>query len=379
MRVDDPHATAGPQRIHALDGLRGVLALYVALHHLASPLMGDGAALRSWRPALDAAWYAVDLFFLMSGFVMAHVYGQRFTGWPRAAACRAFLRARIARLYPVHLLALALMALGLLPFIHARPEFTSTDGRFAWSAALASLFMLHGPWLEHRTWNYPAWSISAEWHAYLLFPLLAPLVQALRPALRVAAIGLAVAVPCAIYVLGLANETYPTNGLIMLARALPLFAAGIAVYGFRNVAWVGSNAAAGLACGLSLGLLATPAAPYAVLAAPLVVLAVVANPALRSTLGSAAPARLGALSYSLYMTHALVETFGVVTAIRWGRRWFGFDIVGSAWAASLTLALATLLALGVAWLTWRWVEVPARRWIMRWPARNTLWQRAGAA
>ena len=351
-------------RIHALDGLRGLLALYVAVYHLAAPLTHAGMALAPIRILLEPAWFAVDMFFVMSGFVMAHVYAASFGPGADPEATWRFFVARIARLYPVHLFALAVMAAGILPAFHDRPEFTDPDGRFAWTAALASLAMLHGPWIDHRTWNYPAWSISAEWHAYLLFPMLAPLLAKLRSAGRLRIVALGVLLPFVLYQFELADETHPTNGLLLLMRVLPLFAAGAAAHGLRDAAWARSDTVALLAfAGTPLLLLGPGTSAAAVLLAPCVLLAAVGHPLVRRFLSRAWLLRLGAISYSLYMTHALVEMGVVNVALRGFKRHAGIDIAQAPAASTVLLIAATLVALGVGAFTWRWVELPGRRLI----------------
>lgn len=352
------------QRLHELDGLRGLLALYVAVYHLAGPLTQPGMSLSSLRPVLDSAWFAVDMFFVMSGFVMAHVYGPAFKERVSSGGLWRFFIARVARLYPVHLFALVITAIGVLPFVYNKPEFTGVGGRFSWTAALASLLMLHGPWIDHRSWNYPAWSISAEWHAYLIFPLLAPLL------VRLNAIGLrwlvvlGVTIPFFLYLSGVGDGSHPTNGPLVLVRVLPLFIGGAATHSLCAAPSVQSNALASLAVvGAPMLLLGPGTSAFAVLLTPLLLLATVKHTVMRRCLSHPALVWLGSISYSLYMTHALVEMFGVALALRWFSRFARVDIASNALASGTLLLSATLAALGVGALTWRWVEAPGRRFV----------------
>jgi peptidoglycan/LPS O-acetylase OafA/YrhL len=357
---------ATEHRLHELDGLRGLLALYVAVYHLAAPLSQPGMALAWLHPLLEPAWFAVDMFFVMSGFVMAHVYGADFEAGYASPALRRFFVARVARLYPVHLFALLAMALFILPFFLHKPEFTSTDGRFAWSAGLASLLMLHGPWIAQRTWNYPAWSVSAEMHAYLVFPLLAPWILRLRQWGLATLAAACVGVPFALYQFDLAGETHPTNGLLVLARVLPLFVAGMAVHRLRDAAATRSAALACVAFVLAPVLLFNPAtSALGMLLAPAILLSAVGHPVARRALGNPGLVWLGTISYSLYMTHALVEMAGVNVALHRLARTAHVDVVASplASAALLAAAVAAAIALGAA--TWRWIEVPGRALVLR--------------
>lgn len=85
-----------PHRLGTLDGLRGVAALVVLIHH---------AAPRTWGfDVLPSGYLAVDLFFMLSGFVLARTYEARFAGQLGFAT---FMGRRLRRLYPV-------MAVGIM-------------------------------------------------------------------------------------------------------------------------------------------------------------------------------------------------------------------------------------------------------------------------
>jgi peptidoglycan/LPS O-acetylase OafA/YrhL len=354
------------ERIHELDGLRGMLALFVVVYHLLGPLTGLTPVLAIWMPVLLQGWYAVDVFFLMSGFVMMYVYGKQFHGPYNWGAFRAFMWARGARLYPVHLFALFATLLLLLPmFLKGAAEFFTISGRYSLGAFVSSLLMLQSPWLDYRSWNYPAWSISAEWHAYLIFPLLVPLLHKLnwRPALAVVAAG--VVIPLLVYLQGVGPDRYPSNGLPVLLRVLPLFIAGMAMYRiWPQVRRVGDGWALLAVIGTLLCLWFEQCGPLAVLLVPLLVLATLRQRWLRGCFSSAPLLWLGKVSYSLYMTHALVE----------GATSFALRLLarhqGAGWAPSATLSAAVLLldigaALLLGWLTWKWIEVPGRNFLIR--------------
>ncbi|HEX8667226.1 MAG TPA: acyltransferase [Allosphingosinicella sp.] len=161
--------------ILALTALRGIAAWWVVLFHLRLMLVPylPPAAIRF----LAHGNLAVDFFFLLSGFVMYLNYAGRIRGWPSVGD---FLFSRFARVYPLHLL----MLLGFLGYFGAaalfgRGGFEESPGYFA-----ASLLLVQNwGFLGRLGWNVPAWSISAEAFAYLLFPaLLLGLAPAKRPA-----------------------------------------------------------------------------------------------------------------------------------------------------------------------------------------------------
>lgn len=85
-----------PERFYALDLLRGIAALFVAVHH---------AGLFAGIHIVPMAYCAVDLFFCLSGFVLENAYRARIQG---GLSFLAFARRRLARLYPMYLIGLAL-------------------------------------------------------------------------------------------------------------------------------------------------------------------------------------------------------------------------------------------------------------------------------
>lgn len=357
------------RRLEELDGLRGILALQVVFYHLQASFVGPSAWLNTFALPTVSGWFSVDVFFVMSGFVMMYVYGETFSREVRGAAFGRFFVARVARLYPVHLFALALFALAVIPYMWSRPALFREGGVYSIQSAVASLFMMHSPWIDHRSWNYPAWSISAEWHAYLVFPFAALLVARLRPHGQALLAACGVLVPLATYLLVLGHETYPTNGWAVLLRVLPLFMVGMTLheldarYGrhFR-AAWL-----ALVTITVQIALLSSKTlAPLAVLLVPVLVLCTLNSPALQGLLRSRGALFLGTISYSLYMTHALIAVFalGLWTGKIAGK--LGIDAAANDPLAWCLMALSVVGALVLGWLTFRFVEVPGRNLVLRW-------------
>ena len=119
----------------------------------------------------------VDFFFILSGFVMTHVYRSSFVDGRGIAGYREFLGARLARVYPLHFamlmmlvgLELAKLAVMLTGRAVENEPFTE---RHSFDALVTNLLLIHS-WNLHDdvTWNPPSWSISAEWAVYLVCPL----------------------------------------------------------------------------------------------------------------------------------------------------------------------------------------------------------------
>ncbi len=176
---------ARPQSITALTGLRFFAALLVVLFHTQELFLPAFAG----HPALGLrnGYLGVGLFFVLSGFILAHVYVA-----DRAPlAPRAFLLARFARIYPLYAASLVLHA----PFIIAHfldrnaPVVAAAKGALTLTGNLTML-QAWAPVLSGG-WNPPGWSLSAETFFYLAFPLAAPALFRL-PAARAVAVVLVV-------------------------------------------------------------------------------------------------------------------------------------------------------------------------------------------
>ncbi|HKU39209.1 MAG TPA: acyltransferase [Polyangiales bacterium] len=169
-----------PERIDALDGLRGLMACAVALYHLGilSRAFTPGGVMSSALAVLGL--HSVEAFFMVSGFCLFHRHGAMPRG---AAAVYAFQRQRFLRIAPVFYLTL------LLHVACQTPVATSVS----WTRLIENLtfsFGLHHP---NRALVTGGWSIGLEYIFYFAFPWLALLWRstALLCATTLAAIGFA--------------------------------------------------------------------------------------------------------------------------------------------------------------------------------------------
>src|ERR1051326_2330463 len=156
--VPSSTGAARPGHLPALTGLRFLLALWVILDHLTSPGMMLEVPARALPYPIYAlvrgGYLAVTTFFVLSGFVLARSYSE--TSWNGRSLLRYAL-GRLARVYPVYVLSLVMVA----PFIAADP-----------TPRKAALVTVHGlliqGWLGQLpvSWNTPAWSLSCEMFFY---------------------------------------------------------------------------------------------------------------------------------------------------------------------------------------------------------------------
>ena len=156
--------------IYPLTGIRALAALWVLLFHLQGKINTALPQLYGlFKPVILNGYLGVDLFFILSGFIISYNYADRFSHFTLSKYWD-FLWMRLARLWPVHFVILALYAALLLRAFHSgispqHPELYSL-GRLIQNFCLIQAWSIP----IHESWNVPAWSISCEWAAYLLFP-----------------------------------------------------------------------------------------------------------------------------------------------------------------------------------------------------------------
>lgn len=151
-----------------LTPLRGIAALLVAVFHFEMAVARFVPAKRTMF--FEKCYLMVDLFFIMSGFIILHVYKDDFV-IRIGTSFRKYIVARFARIYPLHFFAMLLLVIGVILFSPAGTYPNAIEN----PAAIPTGFLLLHSYYIHNlyTWNIPSWSISAEWAAYLLFPFLA--------------------------------------------------------------------------------------------------------------------------------------------------------------------------------------------------------------
>jgi len=292
-----------PPDLRALTGLRFLAALWVVLY-TAWPHLDV-----SWVPvAVTKGYLGVETFFILSGFILSHVYLEAVGD--KRFRYGGFLWARMARVYPLHLVTLfGMIGLGLAAGVAGM----SIDGSLTdWRSLPANLTLTHAWGLAPSSaFNHPSWSISAEWAAYLGFPAFAFVAWRMRnrPVLATMlatafALGLyAVFQPLAGY--SLTEATFRWGAL----RIVPCFALGCALYlihrrgGIPFAGRVALTSGALVVASASLGLWDA----VTVLAAGGLILGLGSLDNTRAgILGSRLGVYLGEISYSIYMVFAPV-------------------------------------------------------------------------
>ena len=139
-------------RLACLDGIRGVLAVFVALSHAYSHFTGWGSGYNFFRNAT----FAVDIFFILSGIVLYHNYQLKI----KNGMVKEFLLSRFLRLYPLHIIAMMLIPLSL--FISTGNAFPGWTLQPTFLRFFSDLLLLNNFSGLVAFLNPPTWSISSE-------------------------------------------------------------------------------------------------------------------------------------------------------------------------------------------------------------------------
>lgn len=358
LAATNPKTTADPARgwkggeIVSLTSLRGIAALGVAVAHF-----GDD-------PLLLRQYLWVDFFFILSGFILCHAYSRLFLGELSRNALRAFARARFFRIYPLHLAMLLVLvlvqverliahaigfAISSAPF--SPPHYTLKDLGL-------SLLLIQSWWGQTAdySWNQPAWSISTEFFAYLLFPVLLTFGLRSRRSNNLLGFGCAAGLLVLWMMAGNISERDPFRCIFDFGLGMALFE-----WGEPRIAPLLSSILQWFSFAAVLLVMFDYSIPDIVAVVPIAGLISLCG----SDKGGFAHAicgrwfhYLGLISYSIYLTHWVVFQF-VFSLLHH----FGIDAVREniGLPKLIVTILSITLVLGVSALTYNWIEVPFRK------------------
>ena len=365
--------------IKALTGLRIVAAVWVVLFHF-RPMLADASPdfLDALAPVLNCGAQGVDLFFILSGFVLAWNYLDRMGRTWSARATAHFLWLRLARVWPVYLVTLHLAALWVIFTLHVGHVPSPDVADFTATSYLRQVLMVQlwfQPFFDGSSWDGPAWSISAEWLAYVLFGALILVIFRMTHATRARSLMvLACAATLPPIVLLLVSGQFYTPWS-WLPRIVTQFTAGALTCAAVRRLRLTDRARRGAGYLSLLIAVAMVGALYwfdthpisgvtdsggvvDVLFVPLVSTLAVGVGSLPRLLSTRLLVYGGKISFCLYMVHELVHT-----AWGWAVEQFELTLGDFPWKYNVVGLLA--IAVGAAALLYHVVEEPGRRWMRR--------------
>lgn len=374
-----PKFVSSRGEILPLTGLRIVAALWVVVFHVGGNFLSEfpGVARVLW-PILHNGGLGVDLFFGLSGFVLTLNYVDKMGEKVDRAKTRMFLWARLSRVWPVYFVTLNIAALwhGGLMAIHSHDPVVVDE--FSVLSYLRQLFMVvlwTSPDFDRLTWNGPAWSVSAEWLVYCIFPVLVLLFARIGRVARnrqLMVLAMLAVMPVALF--AVAGEGLYAMPYLWLIRLLGAFVAGsLACLVVRRIPRTARTDRMGTWWSyiLMIGVVAVLYLAHALDRPNAVILVVFLFPPLLVALAIAdgGPARLlstrpfvtgGHFSYSVYLVHMLI-----IEVIWWAQSEWPSVFGGGRIAFSVLLPLIPVIVCVAGYLMWRYVEEPSRKKMRR--------------
>lgn len=376
-----------------LDSLRGIAALTVAVFHI--PWMNPFYDLGFIRNAA----VMVDLFFVLSGFVICHSYGRHISSGRELVR---FMWLRLGRVYPLHFaLLLVFVGFEVLKYVGEgtigltpnAPAFTHND----FQALLPNLLLIQSLGvLNDLHFNYPSWSISLEFYTYLLFGLVVVFVRSRIGLVLVSAI----LISLGIWLLLLLGETdLGASFEYGYFRSVAGFFVGVLAYQFipfwQRLVRDGDNRFITLlflpvlfvGIGVFLSLKSVGYTDFAILPlAFLLILAVTSSTKgpVNYLLNLKPMAWLGKVSYSIYMVHAAViwvlvgvlsNLLNTPTIIIEASEGANRELLNPSPVVGVLFFCILLVALFVAsHFTYKWIEDPFRKKFRELADRSRLTQ-----
>lgn len=379
--------TALRQYNPALTSIRGLLALWVVIYH-AHLYLHDYLRLPFSYSVLgtftEKGYLAVDAFFLLSGFILSHVYHHRLTLPTPAKALYLYWWARVGRIFPLHGVVLTAYVTVQLAFNGLADNVS--NALFLQQAKtmllLNYLLLQNWPGINAFSWNATTWSLSTEWFMYFLFPLVLPVIQAIHSQRLL--------VGCGVVLFGLyhilshytGGHTLSmdiTTGSLSLARCGLGFLLGTVLFQvLATLPPVGRRVLQQPALGwwLLVAIVAsTTVLPlgdwFTVLAmATFIAHLTFQDGAVYHLLCRKPLYWLGEISYSVYLTH--VFCFFVLLNLL---SLLPVRELPSAWVVTASQVVLLVVILGLSHLTYRFVEVPCREAVKQFALRTLSWKK----
>jgi len=345
---------AGKAEIDALTGLRGGAAMLITVYHYLIPLMAKGSLAYG---LLGRGYIYVDLYFILSGYVLSLNYGSRFSNAVIVSDAVSFFWKRFARVYPLYASTLGAITLGYWLAYH---DFNFHEGWIRldlpqpWADILISAWLMQAWGFGHEIVGQ-AWSICTEFPAYFTFPWLVLVIARRGVAGRLAGLGFGyIAVLVAIW-LSLSDGRFHAGaldiwgGLPAFLRCFGSFSIGVVLGGFsgsRMISMARTDAFGfGALCACAVLLISGAPDAIVYLCFPAIVLCLAINRSAFGSLFGCMPMYvLGVLSYPIYLFHVYLQSPMFEMVAVFSQRMSS----QSAWIASFITTIAALLVISAA-------------------------------
>ena len=371
--------------LSSLTTLRGLAAILVILLHVNVFCF----ALAPWdghfSHFIQRGYLWVDFFFLLSGFIMMHVYGKSL-GKDIPGNFKKFIRSRFARIYPLHLFSFLCM---VAFYFWYRSNYTLYPNDYIYTFNMqniwANLLLLQSMGLyKNLAWNSAAWSISVEWWMYIVFPfLLIPFRKITNFKKLVIFLSIILGYLFIIYFLyplsSLTNGTIDPRKYTLdvtydygFIRCFFGFLSGMMLYELYRVGWgqkyLNKNSIWILNIILTVVVMtfATPDFVPIIAFAAIILTSIHVEGFGKKLLGFKPFIFLGDISYSLYLMHLPIMHFLLsylkknsqikLDNLSWGTAW-------------LYAVIYLIIVIFISTLTYRFIEVPMRNRINQSPAK----------
>ena len=359
---------SGPVNIITMATLRGVAAILVGVYHFNYAFIISDAHSNIF---LRKCYIMVDLFFIMSGFIMMHVYQTIFSQEVQYGSFRKFILARFARIYPLHLFMLLLFVV----MIYGGGHGGRANPIYEPSAIISNLLLLQSFGIhETGTWNVASWSISAEWWSYMVFPFICFLIKSRKiSALIILSVFVLFLYLLIIYYLprNELTEFYPDIDVSYrygLLRGLAGFTAGSLSYLFylnERIRNMFKNDILSITL-LVLCCVLMELAVFDLYMIPFFVLLIVAFASNEGMVcrvsGNKFVQLIGDISYSFYMVHGLIILLIIQVLMKTHFGYTGPELKNVFYGIPY-IFMFLLMVTGISYLTYTFIEKPARNFI----------------
>lgn len=367
-----------PRRYVALDGLRGIAALIVVMFHIHWPNHLTGSN------AIRHGFLFVDLFFMLSGFVLAASYLERIRS--SIELCH-FLFLRFFRIYPIHFVMLLVMiALELVKveglwtgiMVPARIPFSTPNSV---GDIFLNVFLIQSlGTTDYLSWNGPSWSISCEAAGYIVFAFATLAGMTKTKAFQILAVPIAIAAYVfVLHLKGTLDATYDFG----IVRCLAGLSVGVWAFNLTQatrISFIEPVILGIIAIGLAAWAIVALCFAHGITEATVLPTFLLALLFLHQDRGIGAKVLccqsikfLGLISYSIYMTHVpILITMGMILKRILPASVYSQDEAGlpqlaiNSWLGDGLLLIVVALILLAASFTFSQIEKPWREYGRSW-------------